>query len=52
MDGLKWTLDYYTGRLLKVENEMHTETGRQIAKRRTIFLRHFMEELKLELEGK
>lgn len=25
LDGLKWTLDYYTGRLLKVENEMHTE---------------------------
>ncbi|MBI4599971.1 HD domain-containing protein [Candidatus Uhrbacteria bacterium] len=51
-DGLKYTLDYYTGRLLKVESEMHTMTGRKIAQRRTVFLKQFMDELKMELEGK
>ncbi|MDP2630895.1 MAG: HD domain-containing protein [Candidatus Uhrbacteria bacterium] len=51
-DGLKWTLDYYTERLLNVENEMHTATGRRIAQRRTVFLKQFMDELKMELEGK
>lgn len=51
-DGLRWTLDYYTGRLLQVENEMHTVAARKIAQRRTVFLKEFMGELKRELEGK
>ncbi len=50
-DGLKWTLDYYTSRLVNVENEMHTASGRRIAQRRTVFLKKFMEELKMELKG-
>jgi uncharacterized protein len=52
LDGLKWTLDYYLERLLKVEKKMHTTTGNLIAKRRTVFLKQFMKELKAELKGK
>lgn len=51
LDGLKWTLDYYLERLLEVEKKMHTTTGKRIAKRRTVFLKQFMKELKLELKG-
>ncbi len=52
LDGLKWTLDYYLERLLNVEHEMHTAIGKRMAKRRTLFLKNFMAELKIELEGK
>jgi len=51
-DDLKYALDLFYTRLLKVEERMHTETAKKIAKRRTSFLRIFLEELRLELEGK
>jgi uncharacterized protein len=51
-DGLKWTLDYYTGRLVSVEDEMHTASGKKIAHRRMAFLKQFMDELRTELDGK
>lgn len=51
-DDLKFALDLFYTRLLKVEERMHTKAAKKIAKRRTSFLRKFLEELRLELEGK
>ena len=45
-------LDLFYTRLLKVESRMHTKMAKRIAKRRTDFLRRFLAELKMELEGK
>jgi uncharacterized protein len=44
-------LDLFYERLLKVKDRMHTSTAKRIAQRRTDFLKEFLEELKLELEG-
>lgn len=46
-----FALDLFYERLLKVTDRMHTKTARKIAKRRTDFLKEFMKEFKLELEG-
>jgi uncharacterized protein len=43
-------LDLFYARLLVVEGGMHTATGRDLARRRTAFLRAFLEELRLELD--
>lgn len=43
-------LDLFYKRLLLVEKGMHTKLARQIAKRRTVFLRKFLSELSLELK--
>lgn len=51
-NDLKFALDLFFTRLLKVKARMHTETAKKIAKRRTLFLQAFLEELELELEGK
>jgi len=50
-DDMKYALDLFFTRLLKVEGKMHTKTARKIAKRRTAFLEKFLQELKLELKG-
>ena len=47
-----FALDLFYERLLKVADRMHTKTARLIAKRRTKFLLEFLEEFKLELQGK
>lgn len=47
-----FALDLFYERLLKVTDRMHTKTARKIAKRRTDFLKEFLKEFKLELEGK
>ena len=49
---LKFALDLFYGRLLKITGRMHTETAKKIAQRRTNFLIDFLKELELELEGK
>lgn len=51
-DDMKFALDLFYTRLLKVGERMHTKTAKEIAKRRTHFLNEFLKELKLELEGK
>lgn len=51
-DANQFALDLFYERLLKVEWRMHTQTSRNIANRRTRFLEKFLEEFKLELEGK
>lgn len=43
-------LDLFYLRLLKVEKGMHTTLAKQIAKRRTDFLKKFLNELRLELK--
>lgn len=47
----QFALDLFYERLLKVEERMHTKTAKGMAKRRTDFLKIFLEEFKLELEG-
>ncbi len=51
-DTSRFALDLFYERLLKVAERMHTKTAKRIAERRTNFLYDFLEELKLELEGK
>jgi uncharacterized protein len=42
-------IDLFQRRLLKVESSMNTEPGKTLARRRTLFLRQFLAELRLEL---
>ena len=51
-DASNFALDLFYERLLKAADRMHTETARKIAKRRTDFLVRFLNEFKLELDGK
>jgi len=51
-NDLKYGLDLFYTRLLVVESRMHTKTAKEIAARRTRFLRDFLDELKIELEGR
>jgi uncharacterized protein len=43
-------LDLFYRRLLIVESGMHSQLAKEIAKRRTVFLKFFLKELRLELE--
>lgn len=52
VDAKSYALDLFYARLLKVEGRMHTQTAKRIAHRRTAFLQQFLDEFKLELEGK
>ena len=47
-----YALDLFYVRLLKVADRMHTETAKRIAIRRTEFLKDFLKELEMELDGK
>lgn len=49
--GKSYALDLFFERLLKVSDRMHTSMGRQLAERRTQFLRTFLDEFKMELSG-
>ncbi len=51
-DSKAYALDLFFDRLLKVEGRMHTQSAKHIAQRRTVFLYEFLEEFRLELEGK
>ena len=51
-DANAFALDLFFVRLLKVEERMYTKTAKSIAARRTEFLRVFLKELEIELEGK
>lgn len=51
-DASKFGLDLFYERLLRVSERMHTKTAKEIAERRTQFLIDFLDELKLEIEGK
>ena len=45
------TIDHFYTKLLKLADTMQTDVGRKEAHRRTDFLRHFLDQLKSELEG-
>jgi len=51
-DDSKYALDLFYTRLLRVVDRMHTKKAKEITERRIEFLREFLTELKLELEGK
>lgn len=48
-DDMKYAIDLFYTRLLKVHKLMHTATAKRIAKLRTNFLKDFLKELKIEL---
>ncbi len=47
-DGM-WNLDHFYRKILKLEDGMHTETGRRLAKRRGIVLRRYLSDLEEEI---
>ncbi|MFH0999512.1 MAG: hypothetical protein V1783_01605 [Bacteroidota bacterium] len=49
LDDMKYAVDLFYTRLLKVHNLMYTKTAKRIAKLRTVFLKAFLKELKIEL---
>jgi uncharacterized protein len=51
-ESLRFALDLFFNRLLKVKERMYTSAAQEIAVRRTQFLKEFLEEFRLELEGK
>ena len=51
-DDFKYSLDLFYSRLLKVQERMNTNKGKEMAFRRTEFLKKFLEEFSLEIEGK
>lgn len=51
-DDLKFALDLFYSRLLKAEKRMHTKTAKKIAKKRDLFLKQFLSQLKIEIGQK
>jgi uncharacterized protein len=49
LDDTKWTLDHFQTKLLKLEDFMHTETAKKIAKERTRFMVLFIRQLQKEV---
>ena len=49
-DDLKFALDLFFTRLLKLKARMNTATAKKMAQRRTLFLQAFLRELELELK--
>ncbi|MDE1869561.1 MAG: HD domain-containing protein [Candidatus Micrarchaeota archaeon] len=45
-----YSLDLFFTRLLIAKDRVHTKTAKKIAKRRTAFLQHFLNELNIELK--
>lgn len=50
-DDRKYAIDHFTVKLLKIEDSMHTVSGRRIAKELSNKMRDFLYELKSELSG-
>ncbi len=48
-DDGRWNLDHFYRKLLKLEDGMHTETGRRLARRRGIVLRRYLSDLEEEI---
>jgi uncharacterized protein len=48
-DDKLWGIDHFPKKLLRIESGLHTETARTMAKRRTAFLKHFLDELRYEI---
>ncbi|KQC15309.1 MAG: phosphohydrolase [Methanosaeta sp. SDB] len=48
-DDGRWNLDHFFKKLLKLEDGMHTETGKKLARRRGIVLRRYLSDLEVEI---
>ncbi len=48
-DDGKWNLDHFYRKLLKLEDGMHTETAKRVARRRGIVLRRYLSDLEEEI---
>lgn len=46
----KYSIDLFYSRLMQIEKRLHTETAKEIAKKRIVFLQIFLNQLKKELE--
>ena len=49
LDDKQWTLDHFQTKLLKLEESMHTETAKKIARERTRFMILFMRQMQKEI---
>ena len=49
LDDMQWTLDHFQTKLLKLEDFMHTQTAKKIAKERTRFMKLFIRKLQKEI---
>jgi uncharacterized protein len=49
LDDSRWTLDHFQTKLLKLEENMHTETAKKIARERTSFMIFFISQLQKEI---
>lgn len=50
-DDRLWTMDHFQKKLLKVKDSMHTRTAKKLARKRTQFMREFIDELKKEIHA-
>lgn len=50
-DDLKYSLDLFYTRLLKVADKLHTETAKEIANERSVFLEKFLSQLRFEIRA-
>jgi len=48
-DDERWNLDHFYRKLLKLEDGMHTETAKRLARRRGIVLRRYLSDLEMEI---
>ncbi len=51
LNDVKWTLDHFQKKLLRLPDTMHTETGRMLAEHNADFLVRYMAKLYAELQG-
>jgi uncharacterized protein len=49
LDDMQWTLDHFQTKLLKLENFMHSQTAKKIAKERARFMKLFIRQLQKEI---
>jgi uncharacterized protein len=48
-DDKMWTVDHFYKKLLVLEKNMHTELGKKIARKRTIFMKKFLVQMAQEI---
>ena len=49
LDDKKWTVDHFQTKLLKLQEIMHTESAKKIARERTRFMKLFIRQLQNEI---
>ncbi len=48
-DDRMWTLDHFKEKLMKLQNSMHTQTGKVLARERTAFMQLYIDQLRHEV---